>query len=80
MLTSWALGTLLYLVELLDFSHISALLNFRCNNILGVITFLRIASSPELETSSNPLNHVRGIKSFHLSYRGLKSKPMVPRY
>ena len=50
MLTSWALGPLLFLVELLDFSHISAyifgvitflisVVIFRRNYILGVITF-----------------------------------------
>ena len=50
MLTSWALGALLFLVESLDFSHILAYLHSRCNYIFGVITFLRVASSPELET------------------------------
>ena len=35
MLTSWALGPLLFLVELLDFSRNT----FRRNYIFGVITF-----------------------------------------
>ena len=60
MLTSWALGPLLFFylisVELLDF--ILGVIHFgvitfsaSAYYILGVITFLRIASSPELETS-----------------------------